>query len=403
LFVPEEAFEQLTKRLIRGLEDPALQCIDSVYDELHQIVDSIQMPELFRYLNLRERIREVVHVLLGECRTPARRMVIDLIAMEQSYLNTSHPDFIGGGKAIQRILQIRAQRQIQNQQAQSSASLGFSDDDWAIMNSSGSSPMMASPAPATRDIPPELQAQYAAQYQRERERERKKKEEEAAARLKMLQQKEAEERARREKERQQQAAQAAASPPQQSGGSLISSWFSRLGGTSESPQQQQPQQSRSPQDLSSPQLVSSSSSRVGSQQSQSSALPRPIQQQQQQQMANSGRMGQMPNSITTSSLNQDDFQTELIKILLDSYFAIVRNNVRDKVPKTIMHFMVNKSKVALQSELVKSLYKDELMDMLLEEAPDVAEKRIKCQQLLDVLKRASSILNEISESPMPIV
>lgn len=357
-----------------------MQCIDAVYDELHQIVDSIQMAELLRYQTLRERIREVVHVMLGECRMPARRMVIDWISMEQSFLNTAHPDFIGGGKAIQRILQIRAQRQLQQQQAQSSSSLGFGDDDWAVMNSAGIS-HIAPPNAAMRDIPPELQAQFAQQYQRERERERKKKEEEAAARLKELQRREAEERARREKERQHAAQSPPASSQSQQSGGLFGSLFSRFGAGNES----SPAQSVPPKDFSNPQLVSSSSSRTSG-----AAQPQ----------AQPGRMAQMPSTITSGAIGQDDFQTELIKILLDSYFSIVRNNVRDKVPKTIMHFMVNKSKETLQSELVKTLYKDNLMDLLLEEAPDVAEKRAKCQQLLEVLQKASSILSEISESPL---
>lgn len=335
--------------------------------------------------------------MLGQCRTPARRMIIDMIAMEQSYLNTSHPDFIGGGKAIQRILQIRAKRQINEQQVQSSASLGFDDNDWAIMNSATSSAVPAPAPPSMRGIPPELQAQYAAQYERERERERKKKEEEAAARLKMLQQREAEERARREKEKANQPMQSSQSPSSSSSSSGTGGFFSSLFGGRSSTDQK-------PSEMSSPQLVSSSSNRAAAQPQQGNKQQQSSQQStQQQQMQQQNRMGQMPNTITTSSLNQDDFQTELIKILLDSYFSIVRNNIRDKVPKTIMHFMVNKSKQALQSELVKTLYKEDLMESLLEEAPDVAEKRTRCQQLLEVLQRASSILNEISEAPMQMM
>jgi hypothetical protein len=74
---------------------------------------STAMQELRRFDILREQIKEVVHALLAQCRVPAREMIRDMIAMEQSYINTSHPDFTGGGKAIQRILQQRAQKQIE--------------------------------------------------------------------------------------------------------------------------------------------------------------------------------------------------------------------------------------------------------------------------------------------------
>ena len=49
LFVPEAAFEVLSKQQIARLESPALQCVQLVYEELRRIVVEIDMPELKRF------------------------------------------------------------------------------------------------------------------------------------------------------------------------------------------------------------------------------------------------------------------------------------------------------------------------------------------------------------------
>ena len=49
-----------------------------------------------------------------------------------------------------------------------------------------------------------------------------------------------------------------------------------------------------------------------------------------------------------------------IENLLSSYFDIVRKNIQDTVPKSIMYFLVNESKETIQNELVRNLYKEEV-------------------------------------------
>jgi hypothetical protein len=41
LFIPEAAFEMLVKSAIARLEEPALQCVELVYDELQRIVGQL--------------------------------------------------------------------------------------------------------------------------------------------------------------------------------------------------------------------------------------------------------------------------------------------------------------------------------------------------------------------------
>lgn len=69
----------------------------------------------------------------------------------------------------------------------------------------------------------------------------------------------------------------------------------------------------------------------------------------------------------------------------------------DSVPKSVMFFLVNSSKESIQNELVKSLYKDELLDELLEENPLIASKRKACKEMLDALNQANDVLMEVRE------
>jgi len=111
LFLPEDSFEQLVKRQIKFLEEPSLKCVDLVYEELKRIVNTIDIVELTRFKRLQEKMFNVVYELLKHSRKPTKNMIKGLISIEMSFINTNHPDFIGGGDAITKILQKRAQRQ----------------------------------------------------------------------------------------------------------------------------------------------------------------------------------------------------------------------------------------------------------------------------------------------------
>eukprot|EP00817_Percolomonadidae_sp_ATCC50343_P003814 CAMPEP_0117432838 /NCGR_PEP_ID=MMETSP0758-20121206/12265_1 /TAXON_ID=63605 /ORGANISM="Percolomonas cosmopolitus, Strain AE-1 (ATCC 50343)" /LENGTH=437 /DNA_ID=CAMNT_0005223033 /DNA_START=119 /DNA_END=1429 /DNA_ORIENTATION=+ len=91
---------------------------------------------------------------------------------------------------------------------------------------------------------------------------------------------------------------------------------------------------------------------------------------------------------TNSMGSKEDRDSRIIKELLTSYFNIVRKNIADKVPKAIMHFLVNMSKLHLQSELVGAVYKPDLFEDLLYENEEIAQKRKAAQKMLDVLLRA---------------
>uniref|UniRef100_A0A8D3A760 Dynamin-1-like protein n=1 Tax=Scophthalmus maximus TaxID=52904 RepID=A0A8D3A760_SCOMX len=128
----------------------------------------------------------------------------------------------------------------------------------------------------------------------------------------------------------------------------------------------------------------------------------------------------VPVSRKLSSREQRD--CEVIERLIKSYFLIVRKNIQDRytfhpilmlflkilirlvsflcatlsppllllllfgrsVPKAVMHFLVNHVKDCLQSELVGQLYKAALLEDLLTESEDMAQRRNEAADMLKV-------------------
>jgi len=285
LFVPEESFETLVKSQIKRLEEPSLQCVELVYDELKRIVGQLELKELQRFATLRRRLVEVVHNLLNNCRDPTRKMINNLISIERSYINTSHKDFIGGSGAMSKMFENMSRNPQQLQ------------------------PNMARPNPvvSSPNLPPN-----------------------------------------------------AMNPALQRGGPAgFGGGPAGFGGG--------------------PAGFGAPPSGFGGH-----SVP---------------RLGQMPQSIHTigQQTEKERFETELIQNLISSYFDIVRKNISDCVPKSIMHFLVNTSKVNIRNELVKSLYKEELFEELLEENPEMANRRKACKEMLDALTKANEVLLEVRD------
>jgi dynamin 1-like protein len=67
------------------------------------------------------------------------------------------------------------------------------------------------------------------------------------------------------------------------------------------------------------------------------------------------------------------------------------------VPKTIMYFLVNHVKDAMQNELVSELYREQEIMGLMKEAEDVAQKRSTCTEMRDLLSKALEIVNEVRD------
>ncbi|MCO5553568.1 hypothetical protein L7F22_007091 [Adiantum nelumboides] len=85
-------------------------------------------------------------------------------------------------------------------------------------------------------------------------------------------------------------------------------------------------------------------------------------------------------------------ETEVIKLLITSYFNITKRTVIDMIPKAIMLNLVTYAKDSLQRELLQELYKSEVMDDLMKESDHVISRRRECVKMISALETASEII-----------
>lgn len=101
LFVGTAAFELIVKKQIKRLEDPSLKCVSLVYDELVRILSQLlAQPTFRRYPALKEKFHAVVIQFFKKAMEPTNKLVRDLVSMEACYINTGHPAFINGSRAM---------------------------------------------------------------------------------------------------------------------------------------------------------------------------------------------------------------------------------------------------------------------------------------------------------------
>ncbi|URE38705.1 hypothetical protein MUK42_17770 [Musa troglodytarum] len=260
LFVPEVPFEVLVRRQIGRLLDPSLQCAKFIYDELIKMSHRCLASELQRFPVLRKSMDEVVGNFLREGLQPAETMITHIIEMEMDYINTSHPNFVGGSKALEV-----AQQQVKS-------------------------------------------------------------------------------------------ARSAASAPKAKDG------------------------------------VDSDKLQVSVKSLKSRAI-----------IAKSGSNGVVPDHYqppiilkpSENQTEQEALEIAITKLLLKSYYDIVRKNIEDSVPKAIMHFLVNHTKRELHNVFIRKLYRENLFEDLLREPDDITARRKRIRETLWVLQQAYKTIDEI--------
>ena len=85
------------------------------------------------------------------------------------------------------------------------------------------------------------------------------------------------------------------------------------------------------------------------------------------------------------------------RVLVNSYFDIVRKNVQDMVPKIVMNFMVNHVQKGLQKHLTQALYREDSLDGLMREREDIAERRNQCQEAMRAIRKALKVMDSIKD------
>lgn len=320
LFVPEVPFEVLIRRQITRLLDPSLQCARFIYDELIKISHRCLSIEMQRFPFLRRRMDEVIGNFLREGLEPSETMIGHIIEMEMDYINTSHPNFIGGSKAVEVALQ-----QIKSSRL-SRPNVGIETEKVPGSDKSVKSRAILARSPAN-GIVPDQGVRSVADAER----------------------------------------------PGSSGTTNTgsSSWgISSIFGGNES---------RAP-------AKENTSSRLYSE---------PV---QSMEYALSSIMLKEPPTILKppeTHSEQETIEISVTKLLLKSYYDIVRKNVEDLVPKAIMHFLVNHTKRELHNVFIKKLYRDNLFEEMLQEPDEVAMKRKRTRETLRVLQQAFRTLDEL--------
>ncbi|GAA6229380.1 dynamin-3 isoform X2 [Lates japonicus] len=109
-----------------------------------------------------------------------------------------------------------------------------------------------------------------------------------------------------------------------------------------------------------------------------------------------------PEHFTDPQLER---QVETIRNLVDSYMSIIYKTVRDLMPKTIMHLIINSVKEFISSELLAQLYALGECSVLMDESPEQQRHREEVLRKHAALKEALAVIGEISTStcttPLP--
>ncbi|CAM9648816.1 unnamed protein product [Chrysoparadoxa australica] len=326
LFVPEMSFDLLVRRQIARLEQPGIQCCDLVFDEMQRIAAQCESVELTRFPSLKDKVVECVHGLLRKCIKPTQAMVSNLIKLELAYINTSHPDFIGGSKAVTDLVEQNTARDRPRDQRgnfdRSSPPPGNSS------NMNGRSSECFAP---TRSL-------FSSQFRMNGNN-----------------------TSPREGHRQHHSASAVPSHGGK-GFTYLYLFYANKGGLMSFIFGGQ-----TPHNQSHAQMV---------------------------------KLRQVPENLPElkEPTDRERVETEIIKSLLESYFAIVRKNFQDMVPKTIMHFLVNEVTRSLSNHLVTCAFDEEgSISDLMRETDDVAERRRIAREMYALLQKAVDILNEVRD------
>ncbi|KAF9679063.1 hypothetical protein SADUNF_Sadunf07G0101100 [Salix dunnii] len=369
LFVPEVPFEVLIRKQIARLLDPSLQCARFIYNELIKISHHCLVNELQRFPVLRKRRDEVIGNFLRDGLEPSETMIGHIIEMEMDYINTSHPNFIGGSKAVEI-----AQQQIKSSKVsfamprqkdgiepekapaseRSMKTRGFlarqvngivPDQAWHFLSSSLFLNLQFYCSAYCYGACLIRQSGLCMTY-REHIRWQK------VNRSHLLKLKTV-----------------------LSGNKNVSSWgiSSIFGGGDHS-------------------RMSAKENSLSKSYNEPGQSIEPL-----EQSSSLIHLREPPTVLRPSEIHSEHESIEIVvtKLLLRSYYDIVRKNIEDSIPKAIMHFLVNHTKRELHNVFIRKLYRENLFEEMLQEPDEIAMKRKQTREQLRVLQQAFRTLDEL--------
>uniref|UniRef100_A0A8C9RHQ9 Dynamin-2 n=1 Tax=Scleropages formosus TaxID=113540 RepID=A0A8C9RHQ9_SCLFO len=339
LFTPDMAFETIVKRQIGKIKEPCQKCVDMVISELVSTVRQCTK-KLAQYPMLREEMERIVtqHIRDRESRT--KEQVMLLIDIELAYMNTNHEDFIGFANAQQRSNQMSKKKAAGNQVIRKG---------WLTINNIG---IMKGGAKEYWFV---LTAESLSWYKDDEEKEKKY----------MLQ---VDNLKLRDVEK----------------GFMSSKHIFALFNT---------EQRNVYKDYRQLELACETQEEVDGWKAsflRAGVYPERITNDTGDENGSDGFMHSMDPQL--------ERQVETIRNLVDSYMAIVNKTVRDLMPKTIMHLMINNTKEFINSELLACLYSCGDQNALMEESAEQAQHRDEMLRMYHALREALSIIGDISTS-----
>ncbi|KAM9493578.1 dynamin-2 isoform 4-T4 [Clarias gariepinus] len=339
LFTPDLAFEAIVKKQIVKLKEPCLKCIDLVIQELINTVRQCTN-KLHSYPRLREETERIVTTHVREREGKTKDQVLLLIDTELSYINTNHEDFIGFANAQQRT-NANKKRPTPNQVIRKG---------WLTIN-------IGFMKGGSKEYWFVLTAESMSWYKDEEEKEKK-----YMLPLDNLKLRDVEK------------------------GFMSTKHTFAIFNT---------EQRNVYKDLRQIELACDTQEDVDSW--KASFLRAGVYPEKDQADAEEG------GSVDTFSMDpQLERQVETIRNLVDSYIGIVNKTIRDLMPKTIMHLMINNAKDFIHSELLAYLYSSGDQNSLMEESADQAQRRDEMLRMYHALKEALHIIGDISTSTVTV-
>lgn len=375
LFVPELAFDLLVKPQIKLLEDPSRRCVELVYEELMKIVHSIcnasASVEMNRYPKLQAKLMEVVSDLLRERLGPTIKYVELMIEIQQAYINTNHPNFLGAAEAMALVVEER--RKLRDHELNAKLKL------------------------ATKKLLGKKQ------YDLEEEEE----ENGDGADLDVSQidedVKPISRRKRSDSNRTIVSVKSDSTGPHHHLHQEL--YFNYFFGKDPIMHQQhlQTQAQLNPTPFKFPQAHE-----LPLQFNENFTHTRNVSEFKSMSL-NDQPNGYVPHLEEGSQLHRveseedniaelserEQLECELIRRLIVSYFGIVREIIQDQVPKSIMCMLVNYIKSHIQNRLVVKLYNEQYFEELLQEDETIQLEREKCVNLLKTYREASRVISDV--------
>ncbi|XP_055745368.1 dynamin-2-like isoform X10 [Salvelinus fontinalis] len=350
LFTPDLAFEAIVKKQIIKLKEPCIKCIDLVIQELINTVRQCTN-KLGSYPRLREETERIVTTYVREREGKTKDQVMLLIDIELSYINTNHEDFIGFANAQQRNTHQNKKRAIPNQGLREGEQEKVIRKGWLTINIS----IMKGGSKEYWFI---LTAESLSWYKDEEEKEKK-----YMLPLDNLKLRDVEK------------------------GFMSTKHVFGVFNTESSRNVYK--------DLRQIELACGTQEDVDSW--KASFLRAGVYPEKDQVDTED-----TAPSETFSMDPQLERQVETIRNLVDSYIGIVNKSIRDLMPKTIMHLMINSAKDFIHSELLAYLYSSGDQNSLMEESADQAQRRDEMLRMYHALKEALHIIGDITTTTVTV-